>query len=74
MCLLAESVRNTYNTKYRVYPGNIAPSCRSLRKGVFGTGAAFIVLTGIVSELYYVCLTRAKDFESPRDPGIMSSL
>ncbi|CAH8322746.1 unnamed protein product [Eruca vesicaria subsp. sativa] len=75
VCLLAGSVQNAYHTKYRVYLGNTAPSCRSLRKGVFGAGAAFIVLTGIVSELYYVCLARAKDFEAPRDPGIrMSSL
>jgi hypothetical protein len=25
-----------------------------VRKGSFGAGAAFVVLTGIVSELYYV--------------------
>ncbi|KAF3582071.1 hypothetical protein DY000_02031464 [Brassica cretica] len=75
VCLFAGSVKNSYHTKYRVYLGNTAPSCRSVRKGVFGAGAAFIILTGIVSELYYVCLTRAKDFEVPKDPGIrMSSL
>ncbi|CAL9237980.1 unnamed protein product [Arabidopsis halleri] len=75
VCLLAGSVRNAYHTKYRVYFGNTSPSCRSLRKGVFGAGAAFIVLTGIVSELYYVTLSRAKDFQPPRDPGIrMSSI
>ncbi|CAA7029660.1 unnamed protein product [Microthlaspi erraticum] len=77
VCLLAGSVRNAYHTKYRVYFGNTtaSPSCHSLRKGVFGAGAAFIVLTGIVSELYYVSLTRAKEFQAPRDPGIpMSSL
>ncbi|KAF2569878.1 hypothetical protein F2Q68_00025601 [Brassica cretica] len=73
--LTPRSVQNSYHTKYRVYLGNTAPSCRSVRKGVFGAGAAFIILTGIVSELYYVCLTRAKDFEVPKDPGIrMSSL
>ena len=75
VCLSAGSVQNSYHTKYRVYLGNTAPSCRSVRKGVFGAGAAFIILSGIVSELYYVCLTRAKDFEVPKDPGIrMSSL
>ncbi|KAL1226402.1 hypothetical protein V5N11_005325 [Cardamine amara subsp. amara] len=76
VCLLAGSVRNAYHTRYRVYFGrNTAPSCRSLRKGVFGAGAAFIVLTGIVYELYYVSLLRAKDFEVPRDSGIrMSSM
>uniref|UniRef100_M4ERN2 Uncharacterized protein n=2 Tax=Brassica campestris TaxID=3711 RepID=M4ERN2_BRACM len=35
VCLLAGSVRNAYHTKYHVYFGNTAPSCRSLRKGVF---------------------------------------
>ncbi|XP_010533900.1 PREDICTED: uncharacterized protein LOC104809568 [Tarenaya hassleriana] len=75
VCLLAGSVRNAYHTKYRVYLGRHSPSCKTLRKGVFGAGAAFIVLTGIISELYYVGYSRARDFQSPRDPGIrMSSL
>ena len=57
VCLLAGSVRNAYHTKYLTERA----SCRTLRKGVFGAGAAFIVLTGIVSELYYVSYSRAND-------------
>ncbi|MFS8023289.1 putative modifying wall lignin-1/2 [Helianthus anomalus] len=63
-CLLAESVRNAYHTKYRtVLPAN-PPSCETLRKGVFGAGAAFVVFTGIVSELDYV-------FYSKSDEGVI---
>ncbi|XP_031250801.1 uncharacterized protein LOC116108714 [Pistacia vera] len=71
VCLLAGSVRNAYHTKYRSSLGN-PPSCQTLRKGVFGAGAAFIVLTGIISELYYVSFSRANDGQAPysRDTGV----
>ncbi|XP_057948759.1 uncharacterized protein LOC131144248 [Malania oleifera] len=61
VCLLAGSVRNAYHTKYRAYLSDTPPSCQTLRKGVFGAGAAFIIFTGIVSELYYVCYSKAND-------------
>ncbi|KAG4957936.1 hypothetical protein JHK85_044316 [Glycine max] len=52
--LAAGSVRNMYHTEYRdPIMGERAPSCQTLRKGVFGAGAAFIVFTGITSELNY---------------------
>ncbi|KAG4980371.1 hypothetical protein JHK82_033610 [Glycine max] len=41
-CLLADSVRNAYHTKYHDLMGERAPSCQTLRKGVFGARAAFI--------------------------------
>lgn len=59
-CLLARSVRNAYNTKYKNLLNN-PPSCATLRKGVFGAGAAFVFLTAIVSELYYVSYAKAND-------------
>ncbi|KAL6991025.1 hypothetical protein U1Q18_009148 [Sarracenia purpurea var. burkii] len=69
VCLLAGSVRNAYHTKYRTNLSD--PSCESLRKGVFGAGAAFIVFTSIVSEFYYVYFSRANDdFQANRDTGI----
>nr|AFK47945.1 unknown [Lotus japonicus] len=76
-CLLAGSVRNAYHTKYRDLMGDNAPSCQTLRKGVFGAGAAFIVLTGIASELYYVSFSKANNGPPPyaRDTGVrMTSL
>lgn len=72
ICLLAGSVRNAYHTKYRRYMGGRNLSCETLRKGVFGAGAAFVVLTGIISELYYVSYSRANDGQASynKDTGI----
>ncbi|XP_058083427.1 uncharacterized protein LOC131231299 [Magnolia sinica] len=74
-CLLAGSVRNAYHTKYRtILPVGEPPSCQTLRKGVFGAGAAFIFFTAIVSEFYYVSYSKAKDSGSlppyGRDTGV----
>ncbi|XP_057461196.1 uncharacterized protein LOC130751616 [Actinidia eriantha] len=60
MCLLAGSVRNAYHTKYRSSFSNHPLSCQTLRKGVFAAGAAFIFFNCIVSELYYVCFSKAR--------------
>ncbi|KAE8707532.1 Detected protein of confused Function [Hibiscus syriacus] len=59
-CLLAGSVRNAHHTKYKNFL-NHPPSCATLRKGVFGAGAAFVFLTAIVSELYYVSYSKADE-------------
>lgn len=72
ICLLAGSVRNAYHTKYRNYYPNRPLSCEFLRKGVFGAGAAFIFLTCIVSELYYISHSKANDGQASyaRDTGV----
>ncbi|KAH1148805.1 hypothetical protein GYH30_043437 [Glycine max] len=65
-CLLAGSVRNMYHTEYRdPIMGERAPSCQTLRKGVFGVGAAFIVFPDITSELYYVSFSKANNNGPP---------
>ncbi|KAB2060549.1 1,3-beta-glucan synthase component bgs1 [Gossypium arboreum] len=73
VCLLAGSVRNAYHTKYKNLLDN-PPSCATLRKGVFGAGAAFVFLTAVVSELYYVSYSKAARDEKPnnyaRDTGV----
>ncbi|KAI4296686.1 hypothetical protein L6164_036627 [Bauhinia variegata] len=70
-CLLAGSARNAYHTKYRTLLKQNPPSCETLRKGVFGAGAAFIVLTGIFSEFYYACHSKAnRGGPYPRDTGV----
>ncbi|KAF5742261.1 hypothetical protein HS088_TW09G00305 [Tripterygium wilfordii] len=71
VCLLAGSVTNAHHTKYRNRISDTI-SCETLRKGVFGAGAAFIVLTGIVSELYYASYSKAHDGQIPygRDAGV----
>jgi len=63
LCLLAGSVNNAYHTKYK--SDLTVPTCKTMRKGVFGAGAAFIVFTGIVSELYYVYYAKANDGFQP---------
>lgn len=60
-CLLAGSVRNAYHTKYRTLFVNDPPSCETVRKGVFGAGAAFVLFTAILSEFYYVSFSKARD-------------
>ncbi|GAB2301164.1 hypothetical protein Dimus_035197 [Dionaea muscipula] len=79
VCLLAGSAKNAYHTKYRTYiSSDHPPSCKTLRKGVFGAAAAFIVFTGIISELYYVSYSKANiNFPTPygADTGVrMGSL
>ncbi|KAK9714724.1 hypothetical protein RND81_06G114900 [Saponaria officinalis] len=75
VCLLVGSVKNAYHTKWGVF--NNPPSCQTLRKGVFGAGAAFIVLTGIISELFYVKYSKSSSYSnSPtvgRDTGVRMS-
>ncbi|XP_021294331.1 uncharacterized protein LOC110424146 [Herrania umbratica] len=71
VCLLAGSVRNAYHTKYKNLLNN-PPTCATLRKGVFGAGAAFVFLTAIVSELYYVSYSKANELQANygRDTGV----
>ncbi|KAG6756475.1 hypothetical protein POTOM_039904 [Populus tomentosa] len=64
ICLLAGSVRNAYHTRYRNIFGETL-DCPSLRKGVFGAGAAFTLFTAIVSDFYYVCYSKARDSFQP---------
>ncbi|KAL0407356.1 UNVERIFIED_CONTAM: hypothetical protein Slati_4049500 [Sesamum latifolium] len=70
--LVASSVRNAYHTKYRTYLSQHPPSCETLRKGVFGAAAAFIVFTGILSEMFYVSYSKTGDGFLPQsqDAGI----
>ncbi|XP_057470959.1 uncharacterized protein LOC130759782 [Actinidia eriantha] len=53
ICLMAGTVENGYHSRH--------PPCKALRKGVFGSGAAFVIFTGIISELYYVYYSKATD-------------
>ncbi|KAK9131725.1 hypothetical protein Scep_011253 [Stephania cephalantha] len=70
-CLLAGSVRNAYHTKYRTAISDNPPSCETLRKGIFGAGAAFIFFTGITTELYYISYSNARNsFPPSRETGV----
>ncbi|KAL8032177.1 hypothetical protein ABFX02_13G078600 [Erythranthe guttata] len=61
ICLLAGSVRNAYHTKYRTRFFENPPSCETVRKGVFAAGAAFVFLTGLISEFYYVSFSSSSN-------------
>ncbi|GLJ09264.1 hypothetical protein SUGI_0105120 [Cryptomeria japonica] len=60
-CLIAGAVRNAYHTKYRnmIYADKL--SCETLRKGVFATGSAFIIVTMALSLMYYTKFAKARD-------------
>ncbi|XP_040998990.1 uncharacterized protein LOC121244840 [Juglans microcarpa x Juglans regia] len=62
-CLIAGATRNAYHTKYRsvLYAQNF--SCEMLRKGVFITGAVFVVATMILNVYYYMYFTKATTTE-----------
>ncbi|PKU65690.1 uncharacterized protein LOC110106064 [Dendrobium catenatum] len=64
-CLLAGSVQNAYHTRYRGIFSEDPPSCQTLRKGVFGAGAAFVLFTGILTEFYYISYAKSKDAGLP---------
>ncbi|XP_061367288.1 uncharacterized protein LOC133310383 [Gastrolobium bilobum] len=69
VCLLAGSVENAYHTKYRTLFVENPPSCETVRKGVFGAGAAFIFFTLIVSEFFYVNYSSAREKFQPYGGG-----
>jgi hypothetical protein len=64
-CLLAGSVRNAYHTRYRTLFFVDPPTCQTVRKGVFAAGAAFIFLTAILTELYYITFSKAQNTMAP---------
>ncbi|XP_057475050.1 uncharacterized protein LOC130763114 [Actinidia eriantha] len=66
-CLLVGSVTNTHHTKHWTIFGQDPPYCETLRDGVFATGAAFIFLNGIVSELYCVFFSNDSETLEPYD-------
>lgn len=58
-CLIAGATKNAYHTKYRgmIYAQNF--SCETLRKGVFVSGAVFVVATMVLNVYYYMYFTKA---------------
>ncbi|KAM3191783.1 hypothetical protein ACQJBY_069179 [Aegilops geniculata] len=58
-CLIAGATKNAYHTKYRhmIYAGSW--TCDSLRKGVFISGAVFVVLTMTLNVYFYMYYTKS---------------
>lgn len=63
-CLIAGATKNAYHTKYRhvIYAQNF--SCESLRKGVFITGAIFVVINMLLNLYYYLYFNKATSSRS----------
>ncbi|XP_043687435.1 uncharacterized protein LOC122638643 [Telopea speciosissima] len=60
ICLVGGSLVNAQHTRYRtIFGGFVGPSCQTLGKGVFSAGAAFVVLTTICTQFYYLYYTKA---------------
>lgn len=58
-CLIAGATKNAYHTKYRhmIYAGSW--TCDSLRKGVFISGAVFVMFTMILNVYFYMYYTKS---------------
>ncbi|XP_070021030.1 uncharacterized protein [Nicotiana sylvestris] len=57
-----------YTWSKRTYLTQRSPSCKVLRKEIFGSGVAFIVLTGIFSALFYFSyVSKAGEGSIPRN-------
>ncbi|XP_024026120.1 uncharacterized protein LOC21397780 [Morus notabilis] len=72
-CLIAGATKNAYHTKYRemIYAQNF--SCESLRKGVFITGAIFVVATMILNVYYYMYFNKATTTQAAQKTNRQSS-
>ncbi|XP_008782312.1 uncharacterized protein LOC103701871 [Phoenix dactylifera] len=59
-CLVAGSARNAYHTKYLgYYAKQDLSSCVALRKGVFAAAAALVLVSMVMSLLFYWSYSRA---------------
>lgn len=72
-CLIAGATKNAYHTKYRgmIYAQNF--SCEALRKGVFISGAVFVVVTMILNVYYYMYFTKATTTQAAHKANHSSS-
>ena len=67
--LLAGAAQNKIQTKgyFNYFGGKV--KCSEVRKSVFAAGAAFVFLTSIFSELYYILIRKARETEPWRANG-----
>lgn len=57
--VIAELFLWAVSTNFGYYKASDATSCRAVRRVVFGFGAAFILITAILSMAYSVCYKKA---------------
>ncbi|KAM0895814.1 hypothetical protein ACQ4PT_023618 [Festuca glaucescens] len=59
-CLLAGLVQSAYHTGYRPVIFENPPDCETVRWGTFGAGAAFALITGVLTGSYYYCFSKSR--------------
>ncbi|XP_044398928.1 uncharacterized protein [Triticum aestivum] len=59
-CLLAGLVQSAYHTGYRTVIFENPPDCETVRRGTFGAGAAFALITGVLTGFYYYNFSKAR--------------
>ncbi|KAK1695040.1 hypothetical protein QYE76_011737 [Lolium multiflorum] len=59
-CLLAGLVQSAYHTGYRTVIFENPPDCETVRRGTFGAGAAFALITGVLTGSYYYCFSKSR--------------
>lgn len=59
-CLLAGLVQSAYHTGYRTVIFEDPPDCETVRRGTFGAGAAFALVTCVLTGTYYRCFSKAR--------------
>ncbi|XP_062206000.1 uncharacterized protein LOC133907909 [Phragmites australis] len=59
-CLLAGLVQSAYHTGYRAVFFENPPDCETVRRGTFGAGAAFALITCVLTSSYYYYFSKAR--------------
>jgi hypothetical protein len=58
--LVAGLVQSAYHTGYRTVIFENPPDCETVRRGTFGAGAAFALITGVLTASYYYCFSKSR--------------
>ncbi|KAM0906843.1 hypothetical protein ACQ4PT_016537 [Festuca glaucescens] len=60
VCLLAGLVQSAYHTGYRKVIFENPPDCETVRRGTFAAGAAFALITGVLTGSYYYYFSKSR--------------
>ncbi|KAF0930729.1 hypothetical protein E2562_034922 [Oryza meyeriana var. granulata] len=69
-CLLAGLVQSAYHTRYRTVFFENPPDCEMVRRGTFGAGAAFSLITCVLTGAYYFYFSKARVSHHRREATI----
>lgn len=69
-CLLAGLVQSAYHTRYRKVFFENPPDCETVRRGTFGAGAAFSLITCVLTGAYYFYFSKSRVSYARREATI----